>query len=66
MLRPPQPYAHLRSQSKGSVDSVGKQGGKLKKLHLFVMFVSSTTEVLADTAVLYELRLTWIGSRPVQ
>ena len=30
------------------------------------MFVSATTEVLADTAVLYELRLTWIGVRPVQ
>ena len=27
------------------------------------MFVSATTEVLADTAVLYELRITWI---PVQ
>jgi len=30
------------------------------------MFVSATTEVLADTAVFYELRLTWIGVRPVQ
>ena len=37
-------------------------GAKLRH----AMFVSATTEVLADTAVLYELRLTWIGARPVQ
>ena len=34
------------------------------------LFVSATTmattEVLADTAVIYELRLTWIGVRLVQ